>query len=357
MRQLSALVLATLVCLLACQAEPAQRPGTFRGSPVLPTRMFGSKAGWARVLTGQLLHTADGGRTWSNVTPRAERGWDIGTADEYFLDAGHAWVAEQDGPRMLVFGSADGGRHWQTVVAAPADGPYLSASVSFPTALEGWLLVTSNRVAAASWVYRTHDGGLHWTQVATGQALGTTCPSAISAISATAAWVAVFDCSQPVPAFGLSVSSDGGATWQPQALPPVALTCPCYGTPPRFLDGQHGFLVVRGSGGLQLLASADGGVSWSLRITPPADQVEFVDAASGWAATLAGAEIWRSTDGGRSWTAVSTDLAAETTEGHINGYAFVDSSLAFASRFNTRKRQISEVLKTTDGGRTWRAIG
>lgn len=357
MRQFSALVAAALLCLLACQAEPTPRPGSFHGSPVLPTRMFGSKAGWARVLTGQLLHTADGGRSWSNVTPRSERGWDIGTADEYFLDAGHAWVAEQDGPRMMLFSTSDGGRHWQNVVAAPADGPYLSASVSFPSAREGWLLVTSNRGPAESWIYRTHDGGLHWSQVAAGQSFGASCPSAISAISSTQAWVPVFDCSQPVPGFGLSVSTDGGATWRSQALPALTLTCPGQGAAPHFVDAVHGFLLVHGSGALQLLASADGGASWSLRGTPAADHVDFVDAENGWAAALGAPTIWRSSDGGSTWTAVRTDLAVDTANGHINGFTFVDRSLAFASRFDTRKRQISEVLKTTDGGRTWRAIG
>lgn len=320
--------------------------------------------GWARVVSHNspdvLLHTDDGGITWTDATP-PESGWDPQTADEYFLDARHAWFAQQDINRINVYRTSDGGRTWQSLGSVQVGSALLTPRLSFSDAGDGWLLV---RAAAplAILVYATRDGGLHWTPAGTdpGGARGA-CPGGISALSASTAWMTASDCAGPN--FELLVTHDGGGTWLPQ-FPASSLPCDCGQV--RFFDASHGFLGTR-YGGSQLFTTSDGGATWSAHAVPAASQVEMVDPQNGWAAGRVDAAkgvkasltltFWRTGDGARSWTPVASDLRLDTDGGRIESYVFADRSTAFADRFDTNTQRVSEVLKTTDGGRTWRPIG
>jgi hypothetical protein len=96
---------------------------------------------------------------------------------------------------------------------------------------------------------------------------------------------------------------------------------------------------------------------------------------------LAGAELWRSSDGGRSWTKVAAKLppappAYRNPGNHFNGILFVNSNLGWA--FLAQQEQCVQdgfgadkgwppcgsqppavrfiAIKTTDGGLTWTEV-
>jgi len=88
---------------------------------------------------------------------------------------------------------------------------------------------------------------------------------------------------------------------------------------PFFVDAQHGWIgLQRGVGGLSgsnaagLIATVDGGATWSCVDGLPSEDVSsvwFADASHGWVTTRSDfsgagrglARIWRTEDGGRTW--------------------------------------------------------
>jgi hypothetical protein len=130
------------------------------GTEILITeiRMQGRNNGWAiggqGDLGGHVLHTADGGRTWRDVTPpepEAGAGQSRKIAHGFFLDALHGWVVfsyeaffELPNP-MIIWTTADGGETWTP--ASPARG--LSGAEFFAPSLfyfadenNGWLFAS-----------------------------------------------------------------------------------------------------------------------------------------------------------------------------------------------------------------------
>ncbi|MDQ1493484.1 MAG: hypothetical protein QOJ23_5998 [Actinomycetota bacterium] len=120
-----------------------------------------------------------------------------------------------------------------------------------------------------------------------------------------------------------------------------------------FVDETHGWAAVHEGGG-RLLATTDGGTTWTAGHTPPANDelhdVFFTDRRHGWAVgetldtMLQGTgSVLRSTDGGATWTAAT-------------GPPGIDNLHAVWSTDPKHVWVIShdpQVAATTDGGRTW----
>ena len=134
----------------------------------------------------QLFRTADGGRTWSAISPDLTRedpgvppnldpvtaGWDGGTgprrgviytiAPSRVAD-GDLWVGTDDG---LVWRSRDEGAHWSDVTpqALGAWSKVAMLEVSHTDEDTAWAAVDRHRLDDfAPYVYRTTDGGKSWT--------------------------------------------------------------------------------------------------------------------------------------------------------------------------------------------------
>jgi photosystem II stability/assembly factor-like uncharacterized protein len=104
-----------------------------------------------------------------------------------------------------------------------------------------------------------------------------------------------------------------------------------------FLDRQHGWAA--GAGGL--LATADGGRTWTAVYRGPLQiwGIQFLDGR--WGAGLSGAGLVRTQNGGRTWRTLATGVDAATFASRREGWAL--------TRFQRLRR-------TDDGGRTWRAV-
>jgi photosystem II stability/assembly factor-like uncharacterized protein len=135
------------------------------------------------------------------------------------------------------------------------------------------------------------------------------------------------------------------------------------------LDATHGWALT----GQRLLVTADGGSTWR-NVTPPGglgSAVAFLDAQHGWVAiseaftsasdpSYGRIDVWRTTDGGQTWTKAQLPKAVINRFGEIlpevqfdfldpnHGFAFLSGNLA-------KGANNSDLFWTADGGRTWSA--
>jgi photosystem II stability/assembly factor-like uncharacterized protein len=120
----------------------------------------------------------------------------------------------------------------------------------------------------------------------------------------------------------------------------------------QFVGPSHGW--VAGAG--RILASSNGGRTWTRQYTGPAvlDQVDFIDGSHGWAA--GGDALLRTTDGGAAWTPLAEPCAGELASIH-----FVSASLGYAVVARTGGGPYASAVggslaRTTDGGVTWTTV-
>jgi photosystem II stability/assembly factor-like uncharacterized protein len=228
----------------------------------------------------------------------------------------------------------------------------------------------SERVAwasgAGSTVLRTNDGGATWQKLTvTSDALDF---RDIDAVDAQTAYVLAIGNG---PASRIYKTTDAGKTWTLQFRnedPKAFLDAMS------FWDANNG--IVFGDsvdGQLYIMTTSDGGRVWA-RVPaanlPPALENEGAFAASGtniavfgkthaWIGTGAAAKarVLRTSDGGRTWQAANTPLAAGPSSG-IFSIAFRDEKHGVIAGGDYRKEQeaVDNLAVTSDGGITWKLV-
>jgi photosystem II stability/assembly factor-like uncharacterized protein len=355
----------------SCSVQVSQRP-----SQVIPEKMLSPTTGWAQ----GALRTTDGGLHWRDTSaPQPNRAPGPTGYDDFFLDSTHAWTAQAvSSPTScsaVTFMTTDGGQTWHqsepVSVDVQADSE-VDLQLNFIDAQHGWLLAEAGQWMFGhgpvdAYLYVTSDGGLHWREIShrPGTAASGACEAKLGNVvfaSQATGW-SLPQC----PDTTLLVTRDGGATWNVQRLPhPKVASCPCRAGLPTFSDQKRGIVSVFDDAGAQsLLATSDGGSTWSYRALPPTGYsltIDFIDANTGWDivtppgwSKLRGAPkdwLYRTNDGGQTWTLVQADLPLGFP---IFGLWFVDANHGFAVQQNVALTG-SELLRTTDGGHTWKVI-
>ena len=352
---------------------------------------------------GLLLRTRDGGDTWQrrrSLTSRALFSVDL-------LDDGHAAAAGEDGlvvysrnggwtwnrsrtgvgesiraVRLLPSGSAwalgpasvlrstDGGRNWKGA-RLPVPGPCGALATA------GARRVLAGGAGGA--LCRSVDGGKTWRTLGSGHR------ATLTAIDASggSVWLAgaagtfmSVDRASGARVFrtlaggadlrglaragargwavgdggAVTTTADGGATWAAVSVPTgedlQAIAVPADRT-----------VVVAGKGGT-LLTSGDAGHTWLPHVVTPDDLLclAFPDAHNGWAgggATFGEtrAEVLRTDDGGLTWRAVDLPVW-----GRVRDLWFVDAQVGWAAVEDwgiDGDRPQGAILATADGGDTW----
>jgi photosystem II stability/assembly factor-like uncharacterized protein len=318
--------------------------------------MISATEGWAAGQYigngGVVVHTTDGGVTWSYSTTFVEE-------PNYavrFLDAMHGWVSSNN----AVFFTVDGGHTWGEGMGAIGSLYFLEFATLndgftttgqdhgyFRTTDGGhtWRIVrmprnvaniqffdANNGVAnAADGVYHTTDRGNSWS------------------FTAGRGGTQFFDHNNGRRVFeNISErTTDGGATWQTSSLPGWSYDS-------YFLDPQNGWSTGTG---VQVLQTRDGGVSWTVSRQPDTYPymiydgwgIDFGDPLHGIAvggfsggALRAGGVIFYTSDGGATWLPGHNGSATDTYR-----IAALDADHAWAANDG------SEVLWTTNGGVRW----
>lgn len=197
------LFLLGMILLASCRSGPSAGPARWvAGSPVAEVNLLGvdlidEKNGWAvgdiGLMSGAVLRTTDGGRSWQAVSKTDEilaaikfvsptRGWVAGYAGRiqrtddggltwkvqraehegevlnsiFFLDADRGWAAGGSG---LLLSTADGGDTWEVIPTGRAEDFW---SVRFLTRDRGLIAGEDGLILA------TVDGGREWAAQSTG---------------------------------------------------------------------------------------------------------------------------------------------------------------------------------------------
>lgn len=264
----------------------------------------------------------------------------------HFLDERRGWAA---GSKGALLSTEDGGATWQLRRRPTED---TLRDIFFADADNGWIVCERNIYAiqatdeARSYLLRTSDGGRIWSRVELqGKGQGSTLLRVVFA-GRERGWV-----------FGetgaVLATADGGRTWARQRVPTERLLLGG-----AFLDAQRGWLVGAGA---TFLHTSDGGETWRAGTliadassaatsdktqTPSAPRLyaaSFIDERRGWAVGAEGA-VYSTTNGGRTWRALGRAAGADLFD-----VKFFDEREGWAAGAN------GTLLRTADGGRTWRA--
>jgi photosystem II stability/assembly factor-like uncharacterized protein len=343
-------------------AHPEGTKSTSTRTPVAPTQsatpaipaltltslhMIDATTGWATTSTS-LLRTTTGWRTWTDVTPHKAALVGAG----YFLSGDEAWIGEASGlslqpgqqPAVIIAHTTNGGHTWQSAPLA-VTVPEGVFSMSFINAQDGWSEAAVGGAAGTDLVkiFRTTNGGTSWTAVSDFPVYGH--KNGLVFLTTTTGWAT---------SAGLYVTHDGGVTWHAQALPtPPDPAAGRAGGLPIFFTSHDGLLA----GDQALLVTHDSGSTWQTvsGATLPASVsgVTFVDLLHGWASDTASIRLYRTSDGGVHWVAI-TSLPATRIAG-ISQLDFVSPTLGWAWGASLASGG-TLLFTTTDGGQTWTQV-
>jgi len=356
---------------------------SFSGLTINEIHMTGLNDGWALAGDGErtyILHTSDGGQTWSDKTP-PDQTW-IGSMqpDEwlkpqllggYFMDSRRAWITTvlvypEHLPYIITIGQVvlstqDGGTTWRTSLLPRSQGTGFP-QIKFITPERGWIVAYEYAGAGGNHLalYSTDDGGQTWRLVFDKL-------SSIFSVSEDIGWTADGTGVMSFKHVGfidipyVRWTHDGGRNWdEGQELPmpsnptdsdPSVMSFECWTESPNTFSPSEAKLMVvcritaNASYTYQsyFYSTKDGGESWRSQPVPNGDLMMLNDKV-GW---IFAREIYRTIDGGTTWAHLKT----VAWDGQFNP---VDQDHIWAVAWWSD--QESALVNSIDGGHTWSFI-
>ena len=310
-------------------------------------KLSGWAAGRAVDGSGVILHTADGGQTWTRQGTPGQ--WpNIEFSDVSALDARTAWAVGRDfstdGP--IIVRTQDGGQTWVRQQAPAGAAKQALGGVKALTA------ATVYAVGSGGVILKTTNGGQDWTLLNPVSDAPLASWERVDARSEQALCIAGGDAGGYA---AVACSYDGGQTWQRQ------------GDPASFwnehmidisLVNPWTYFTV---GGAEMVVhwTSDGGQSWSrkpLALDDDANGVVAVDSAFAWVVCDNGA-IYRTADGGQTWVEQPTPASAHGY--YLLGVTAFNRQVAYIVGQHWAPdpgQNHAIILYTLDGGQTWRDI-
>jgi len=231
------------------------------------------------------------------------------------VSAVSARVAWASGARNTVLRTSDGGVTWERHPVPGADSLDFR-SVRGVDERTAFVASAGDGAAGQARIYRTTDGGATWTLV-----LADTTKGAF--FDALAFWDASHGLAVSDPVGGrflIIATDDGGRTWRHATTMPAAT------------DGEGAFAA-----GGAALGVGPAGAAWFATGGPN------------------GARVYRSTDGGRAWSATDVPLGSRGASVGLFGVAFRDArtGVAVGGDYTKAREDAQYVVRSTDGGATW----
>jgi hypothetical protein len=232
-------------------------------------------------------------------------------------------------------------------------------AITFVDESQGYGIMSGNGKAS---LMQTNDGGMTWKAQSGIATLSV--PSMLSFLDSQTGWLLTNESKDR--GSELSLTADGGQTWEviAQDLPVLEEEKEIVFF--RFFDRQNGLIAVRNDKDLVLLRTQDGGITWlaSNRIALPSEGiVTFLSSLEGWfigsssipspsEKNRAVVTFYHMTDG-ESWEEagkMSTPLVPKALSFVDAGHGFVLLQLNQPNRVHEQSRQL---FRTSDGGKTW----
>lgn len=277
---------------------------------------------------GELIRVSNQGATHKVVQPEPVQ-------VVAFSDSMHGFNVDRTGS---VWTTADGGNAWQQQETPRWENFDQLQQLVFNDASHGWL-VGFNKVL------RTSDGGKSWQL-------------AFSIENGDGRMARLYGGTFPDAATGgvtstdniLIHTNDGGLNWKTLTLPAPRMDL----RDAFFINSLKGWVVAKTNGGIY--STTDGGKQWELQSTSGKrflKSIHFVSESEGWATGWGYSDdspdrfalLLHTTDGGRNWSEVETNLK----ERFFERVLFHDPVHGWlVARDN--------VYATQDGGKTWRLV-
>jgi photosystem II stability/assembly factor-like uncharacterized protein len=268
---------------------------------------------------GTILKTIDGGATWQTMTSGT-------TKDLYSIFFINALTGFVVGDQGIFLKTTNGGATW-TIKTVISDGYFIALCAKDPNSI--FLIGRGEPSSRNSKMYKTLDGGSTFSSMLSGtlhNLKGISFPLANTGYAAGDSGVMV-------------KTENGGATWSilnsGDTVSLNALDFPSANT--GYAVGQSG----------RILKTSDGGASWVVQSSgtiQPLNSVAFYNDNTGlvvgdWGTVL------KTTDGGASWIP-----QVSGTSRYLKALSMVDASTSYAAG------TWGTIIKTTDGGSTWTTI-
>jgi photosystem II stability/assembly factor-like uncharacterized protein len=332
--------------------------------------VFSDDIGW--VATAKSLYrTTDGGRTWSDRTPRHNGG----AATSLVVDADTAFFGWDDGKGVSIASTHDAGVTWMTSTL-DREGAPLPPLVLFGTASDGSVTFfdTTDVSPARVHAYASSDGGQTWQGPTAG-----TFPARQAkpgGWGGGSIWLNVGKADGVPFDDRLWLSTDGGVTWKARHFPTAdfapARELKWVAGPPWFEAGGRIVIAISSVDGSGLFRSDDDGQSWELlkSWTEPSSAFEPIRLSSDeWLlVSQDGTSVMSTADAGGHWRTIAGDHAIS----YLSGPTFASLDHGWALHGCNRHNTIgidrgpdpycdgntlrSILLETTDGGKTWHRL-
>jgi photosystem II stability/assembly factor-like uncharacterized protein len=233
-----------------------------------------ARTGWAVGKGGVLVRSTDGGLNWSLQPGLLNTAWNLECVR--FVDAQHGWIVGGTG-NAFVAHTSNGGATWTTKTFG---GAALYA-VSFADTSNGWAV-------GAGVIYGTHDGGASWYLVQ--PSLTTQTLRGVARASNAQAWAVGAQGS-----IATSVATTDSLAW---SLSNKGANYAFNGI--QMVDAMTGWIAGSNLATGAILATTDGGVTWTPQVsasTTALKGIYFADGLRGWAVGTAGRIVHTSTAG------------------------------------------------------------
>jgi photosystem II stability/assembly factor-like uncharacterized protein len=290
--------------------------------------------------------TAFGQGSWNLQTNPAQATSSVGKLQ--FVTATEGWVSISNG---FLLHTLNGGATW-TEMTKPYPSDVIGSmsdpglNISFINPSTGWVVKTfgsyDNPLGAV--VYKTTNGGANWNRTVLSTTVGDLAIQ-IQFIDATHGWSLVYNMNTGTPTF--LKTTDGGTTWVPTNGAGIFY----------YVDANNGWAFSAGPNMLPpytIYKTTNGGANWTPQFTDNTagdlNAIQFTDLNNGWVVGRNG-KIFRTTNGGTNWTAVTNTGITSSYDSKTLYFMNANTGWIGSKLNNSNNNAI--ILKTTDGGVSW----
>ncbi len=277
------------------------------------------------VSKGGVWKSTNRGSTWTNLTDFLAAQYvgcltlDPSDPETVYLGTGEEYYAGNTLGGVGIYRSTDGGNTWTLIGASTFAGQRINEIIIHPTNRNRWIVSTDNGI------YLTTNGGSSFTRTLSGVAsalrMHPTNPNIL-----WAALGAIWGSSSN----GVYVSTNGGSTWTRYTALPLGtsvgrIELDVCRSNPSVIWVVFGQTVLAGARIHSVWRTTNGGNSWTQVTNAPSgsgqswyDLVMRVDPGNPDIAYVGEVELYRTTDGGASWTRIN---GSGLTNAHVDQHA------------------------------------